>query len=69
MGGKNQKFDYFLIKFSDFDKINTGRITFDLFYQNFDKIYQLVSCNQLKKTSIIEPISMDSPPNDKCLVY
>ena len=29
------------------------------------KIYQLVSCNQLKNTSIIEPISMDSPSNDK----
>ena len=23
-------------------------LLFDLFYQNFDKIYQLVSCNQLK---------------------
>ena len=34
--------------FSDFDQINIGRITFDLFYQNFDKIYQSVSCNQLK---------------------
>ena len=34
--------------FSDFDQINIGRITFDLFYQNFDKIYQSVTCNQLK---------------------
>ena len=43
-------------------------LLFDLFYQNFDKIYQSVSCNQLKihqNTSIIEPISMNSPPNDK----
>ena len=48
MDGNNQNFHYFLIKFSDFDQINTGRITFDLFYWNFDKIYQLVSCNQLK---------------------
>ena len=40
----------------------------DLFYQNFDKIYQLVSCNQLN-TSIIEPISMDSPPMISGLVY
>ena len=48
MDGGNQNFDYFLIKFSDFDQINTGRITFDLFYWNFDQIYQLVSCNQLE---------------------
>ena len=48
MDGNNQNFDYFPIKFSDFDQINIGRITFDLFYQNFDKIYQSVSCNQLK---------------------
>ena len=46
-------------------------LLFNLFYQNFDKIYQSVSCNQLKNTSIIEPISMDSPQNDKWgfLVY
>ena len=36
----------------------------DLFYQIFDKIYQSVTCNSYN-TSIIEPISMDSPPNDK----
>ena len=39
---------YFPMKFSDFDQINIGRITLDLFYQIFDKIYQSVSCNQLK---------------------
>ena len=27
-----ENFDYFLIKFNDYDQINTGRITFDLFY-------------------------------------
>ena len=32
MGGNNQNFNYFPIKFNDFDQINTGRITFDLFY-------------------------------------
>ena len=64
MDGNNQNFDYFLIKFNDFDQINIGRVTFDLFYQIFDKIYQSVTCNSYN-TSIIEPISMDSPPNDK----
>ena len=39
-------------------------LLFDLFYQIFDKIYQSVPCNSYN-TSIIEPISMDSPPNDK----
>ena len=38
-------------------------LLFDLFYQIFDKIYQSVTCNSYN-TSIIEPISMDSPPND-----
>ena len=52
------------IKFNDFDQINVGRVTFDLFYQTFDKIYKSVPCNSYK-ISIIEPISMDSPPNDK----
>ena len=47
MGGNNQNFDYFPIKFNDYDQINIGRITFDLFYQIFDKIYQSVTCNQL----------------------
>ena len=47
MGGNNWNFDYFPIKFNDFDQINTGRITFDLFYQIFDKVYQSVTCNQL----------------------
>ena len=28
MGGNNQNFDYFPIKFNDFDQINIGRITF-----------------------------------------
>ena len=28
MGGNKQNFDYFLIKFNDFDQINIGRITF-----------------------------------------
>ena len=53
--------------FNDFDQINGGRITFwsiDLFYRIFDKIYQSVTCNSYI-TSIIEPISTDSPPNDK----
>ena len=48
MGKNNRNFDYFLIKFSDFDQINIGTITFDLFYQNFDTIYQSVTCNQLQ---------------------
>ena len=50
MDGNNQNFDYFFIKFSDFDQIYTNRITFflNLFYQIFDKIYHLVSYNQLK---------------------
>ena len=48
MGGNNQNFNYFLIKFNDFDQINVGRVTFDLFYQIFDKIYQSVTCNQLQ---------------------
>ena len=39
-------------------------LLFDLFYQIFDKIYQSATCNSYN-TSIIEPISMDSPPNDK----
>ena len=39
-------------------------LLFDLFYQIFDKIYQSVTCNSYN-TSIIEPISMDSPPNDR----
>ena len=39
-------------------------LLYDLFYQIFDKIYQSVTCNSYN-TSIIEPISMDSPPNDK----
>ena len=39
-------------------------LLFGLFYQNFDKTYQSVTCNSYN-TSIIEPISMDSPPNDK----
>ena len=39
-------------------------LLFDLFYQIFDKIYQSVTCNSYN-TSIIEPISMDFPPNDK----
>ena len=38
-------------------------LLYDLFYQIFDKIYQSVTCNSYN-TSIIEPISMDSPPND-----
>ena len=33
MDGNNQNFDYFPIKFNDFDQINGGRVTFDLFYQ------------------------------------
>ena len=48
MDGNNQNFNYFLIKFNNFDQINGGRVTFDLFYQIFDKIYQLVTCNQLQ---------------------
>ena len=48
MDGNNQNFDYFLIKFNDFDQINIGRVTFDLFYQVFNKIYQLVTSNQLQ---------------------
>ena len=40
-------FDYFPIKFNDFDQINISRITFDLFYWIFDKIYQSAICNQL----------------------
>ena len=39
-------------------------LLYDLFYQIFNKIYQSVTCNSYN-TSIIEPISMDSPPNDK----
>ena len=39
-------------------------LLYDLFHQIFDKIYQSVTCNSYS-TSIIEPISMDSPPNDK----
>ena len=39
-------------------------LLFDLFYWIFNKIYQSVTCNSYN-TSIIEPISMDSPPNDK----
>ena len=39
-------------------------LLYDLFYQIFDKIYQSVTCNSYN-TSIIEPISTDSPPNDK----
>ena len=39
-------------------------LRYDLFDQTFDKIYQLVTCNSYN-TSMIEPISMDSPPNDK----
>ena len=39
-------------------------LLYDLFYQIFDKIYQSATCNSYN-TSIIEPISMDSPPNDK----
>ena len=48
MGGNNQNFDYLPIKFSNFDQINIGRITFDLFYQIVNKIYQSVICNQLQ---------------------
>ena len=48
MDGNNQNFDYFPIKFNDFDQINGGRITFGLFYQIFDKIYQSATCNQLQ---------------------
>ena len=47
-GGNNQNFDYFPIKFNGFNQINNGRITFDLFYWIFDKIYQPVTCNQLQ---------------------
>ena len=35
MDGNNRNFDYFPIKFNDFDQINIGRVTFDLFYQIF----------------------------------
>ena len=33
MDGNNQNFNYFPIKFNDFDQINGDRVTFDLFYQ------------------------------------
>ena len=39
-------------------------LLYDLFHQIFDKIYQSVTCNSYN-TSIIEPISTDSPPIDK----
>ena len=39
-------------------------LLYDLFHQIFDQIYQLVTCNSYN-TSIITPISTDSPPNDK----
>ena len=39
-------------------------LLYDLFSQIFDKLYQSVTCNSYN-TSIIEPISTDSPPNDK----
>ena len=48
MGENNWNFNYFLIKFSDFDQINIGRVAFDLFYHIVDKICQLVTCNQLQ---------------------
>ena len=43
-----ENFNYFPIKFNDFDQINIGRITFDLFYQIFNKIYQSATGNQLQ---------------------
>ena len=39
-------------------------LLFDLIYQIFDKIYLSATCNSYN-TSIIEPVSMDSSPNDK----
>ena len=32
MGGNNLNFAYFLIKFNDFDQINTGRTTFLIYF-------------------------------------
>ena len=40
-------------------------LLYDLFYQIFNKIYQAATYYQSYNTSIIESISMDSPPNDK----
>ena len=37
MGGNKWNFNYFPLKFNDFDQINIGGITFDLFYQIYDK--------------------------------
>ena len=47
MDGNNRNFDYFLIKFNDFDQINIGGGYFDLFYQVFNKIYQSATYHQL----------------------
>ena len=66
MDGNNQNFDYFLIKFNDFDQINIGGVTLTYFIK-----FSIKSISQLPptsyNTSIIEPISMDSPPNDKLI--
>ena len=62
MDGNNQNFDYFLIKFND--QINIGGVTLTYFIE-----FSIKSISQQPlpsyNTSIIEPISMDSPPNDK----
>ena len=35
MDGNNQNFDYFLIKFNDFDQINIGKVTFLIYFIEF----------------------------------
>ena len=64
MDGNNRNFNYFLIKFNNFDQINIGRVTLIYFIE-----FSIKSISQQPitsyNTSIIEPISMDSPPNDK----
>ena len=48
MDGNNRNFDYFLIKFNDFNQINIGRVTLTYFIKFFNKIYQLATSTQLQ---------------------
>ena len=48
MDGNNQNFNYFLIKFNDFNQINIGGVTLTYFIEFFNKIYQLATSTQLQ---------------------
>ena len=58
----NQNFNYFSPKFSYFDQIYTGRMFYDWFYWNFDKIHQNYTNYTHQK---IEPIKARFSTNDR----